>query len=66
MEIDVQLLREKVQSQQLDIRFFPSEDQDVDVLTKSLSPLRFQSLHSHLLHAAIPHHLSNGCMLELH
>lgn len=48
IEIDVHFLRKKVQSRQLNIRYNPTKDQSVDLLTKAVSPSRFDHLCSRL------------------
>lgn len=44
IELDVQFMREKIQNQQLDVRYVLIADQQADIFTKSLPSSRFTSL----------------------
>ena len=46
VEIDVHFVREKIAIKGLEIRFMPSQYQITDILTKTLSILRFQDLYN--------------------
>lgn len=48
IEIDVHFLREKIQNQDLDVRYVPTQDQQADIFTKPLSPTQFHGLCSAL------------------
>lgn len=48
VEIDVHFIREKVQAQEIDIGFVPSEDQVADLLTKPMSEADFLKLQHQL------------------
>ncbi|KAK6152772.1 hypothetical protein DH2020_012411 [Rehmannia glutinosa] len=48
IEIDVHFIREKVQQKEVEVQFVPSEDQPADLLTKPMSPARFETLSKKL------------------
>ena len=51
IEIDIHFVRQKVIAKELDIRYVPTEEQIVDLLTKPLTTTRFELLHDKLIFA---------------
>ena len=48
IEVDIHFIREKIEAKQLEVRFVPTEEQVVDMLTKPLSTNRFDFLRDKL------------------
>lgn len=48
VQIDVHFVRDKVQANEIQVRYISTKDQIADVLTKPLSKLRFQQLRAKL------------------
>ena len=60
IEIDIHFVRDYVANGVLDVRFVSTKDQLADILTKSLSSLRFPMLKNKLLVLSNPLHLPGG------
>lgn len=50
-EIDIDFVREKVIAKELDVRYVPTKEQPVDLLTKPLTTAPFELLHNKLIFA---------------
>ena len=60
IEIDIHYIRDKVQSKEIEVRYIPSEEQTVDILTKPLTISQFNKLKDKLAVVHSPHHSLRG------
>ena len=61
VETDIHFMRDYVTNGVLNVRFVSTKDQQADILTKSLSSLRFSMLKNKLSNSFKPASLARGC-----
>ena len=60
IEIDVHYIRDKVLNKEIEVRYIPSEEQVVDILTKPLTISQYVKLKDKLGVVHSPHHSLRG------
>lgn len=60
IELDIHFIRDKILAKELEVKYVPSSDQIIDLLTKGLTHLRFTFLKDKLGVTSVPSSLKGG------